>query len=102
MRLMSFLRLVLIGTVTAALALAQEPVYTIRVDVPIVSIDVAVYNSANQPVMSLGVDDFSIYEDGVLQQIRNFSAAVTPYNMLLLFDRSGSTESRWPLMQAAV
>src|SRR5262249_14285989 len=99
---MQLLRLLLLGTVTASWVLAQEPVYTLRVDVPIVSLDVSVFDAANKPVTSLSIDDFLVYEDGVPQQIRNFSPVATPYNILLLFDRSGSTQSRWTLMQSAV
>src|SRR6185436_2900064 len=43
-----------------------------------------------------------IYEDGVPQQIVHFLPVSTPYNVLLLFDRSGSTQDKWLLMQRAV
>jgi VWFA-related protein len=99
---MQLLRLLLLGIVSASSILAQEPVYTLKVEVPIVSLDVAVFDAANKPVTSLDVYDFLVYEDGVPQQIRNFSPVTTPYNILLLFDRSGSTQSRWMLMQSAV
>src|SRR5262245_5122899 len=99
---MQFLRLSLAATVSAAWLAAQEPVYTLKVNVPLVTVDVAVFDTANRPLTALSVEDFRVYEDGVPQQIRNFSSVSTAYNILLLFDRSGSTENQWPLMQRAV
>ena len=63
----------------------------------------------NRPVVHDGrpyplshVDDFELYEDGVRQEIGYFSPVSTPYNVFLLFDRSGSTQHKWPFMQRAV
>jgi len=50
---------------------------------------------------SLAANEFIILEDGVEQQIQVFNSVDTPYNILLLFDRSGSTENQWTLMQRA-
>src|SRR5436190_9539193 len=96
------LRLLLALTVTAALTLAQEPLYTLKIDVPVVLVDVAVFGADNKPVTSLNESDFVVLEDGIPQQLRSFSSVTAPYNILLLFDRSASTESRWNLMQMAV
>ena len=95
-------RLLLVLIVSGTMAGAQEPVYILRVDVPFISVDVSVADSAGKPVNDLTVDDFELYEDGVRQEIRYFSPVSTPYNILLLFDRSGSTQHKWPLMQRAV
>jgi VWFA-related protein len=99
---MQWIRPILIAAVSTTCVLAQESVYTLKVDVPVVSVDVAVFDADNKPVTLLGMEDFLIYEDGIPQQIRNFSPVSTPYNILLLFDRSGSTESQWKLMRSAV
>ncbi len=95
-------RLLLVLIVSGTMAGAQEPVYTLRVDVPFISVDASVTDSAGKPVNELTIDDFELYEDGVRQEIRYFSPVSTPYNILLLFDRSGSTQHKWPLMQRAV
>jgi len=87
-----------IGMVSAS---AQEPLFQVRVDVPLVSVDVRVTDSRNQPMTSLAEMDFIVVEDGVEQQIQAFSAVDTPYNILLLFDRSGSTQDQWTFMQRA-
>jgi VWFA-related protein len=95
-------RLLLLLIVSATLVLGQETVYTLRVDVPFVAVDVSVLDRSGRPVNNLAIDDFELYEDGIRQEIRYFTPVSTPYNILLLFDRSGSTQHKWPLMQRAV
>src|SRR5690349_7384608 len=99
MRLFRLVLLGLIGAFGAATSAAQEPVYAMRVNVGLVSLDVTVMDAQNQPMTSLLQRDFTIYEDGAEQDIKHFSSLDTPYNILLLFDRSGSTESQWRTMQ---
>jgi Ca-activated chloride channel homolog len=82
-----------------AVVLLQDPVLQLRVDVPLVSVDVKVLDSRGQPMTSLTAKDFIIAEDGVEQQVASFTSIDTPYNILLLFDRSGSTEELWTTMQ---
>lgn len=82
-----------------AAILGQDPVFQLRVDVPLVSVDVKVLDSRGQPMTSLTAKDFIIAEDGVEQQVASFTSIDTPYNILLLFDRSGSTEELWTTMQ---
>ena len=70
---------------------------------PYVLVDVTVQDKQNNKVVDdLSRHSFEIYEDGVPQEIRYFSPVSTPYNIFLLFDRSGSTQDKWPLMQRAV
>jgi Ca-activated chloride channel family protein len=95
------LLLALLATATAVAALAQDDVFKMRVDVQSVSLDVTVKNAAGEPIPSLRERDFSIYENGVEQEIKTFSAIDAPYNILLLFDRSGSTQDQWRTMQRA-
>jgi VWFA-related protein len=95
-------RLFLAFAVSATLVLGQETVYTLRVDVPLVPVDVSVSDPEGRPISDLGEEDFEVYENGVRQEIRYFTPVSTPYNILLLFDRSGSTQHKWPVMQRAV
>jgi len=101
MRLVRLLLLGLIGALSATGLPAQAPVYSMKVDVGLVSLDVTVMDAQNQPMTSLLQRDFTIYEDGEEQEIKNFSTLDTPYNILLLFDRSGSTQDQWKTMQRA-
>jgi VWFA-related protein len=75
--------------------------YSVRVDVPVVTVDVWV-NGSRGPVTDLKPDDFIVMESGVPQKITNFSPASMPFDVLLLFDHSGSTEKQWPLMRRAL
>jgi VWFA-related protein len=95
-------RLLAFAIVSGGLLSAQNPEYTLKVDVPYVSVDVTVQDPAGQTLNDLPQDAFELYEDSIRQSIRNFLPVSTPYNVLLLFDRSGSTQDKWPLMQRAV
>ena len=72
---------------------------TLNVDVPLVSVDVVVFDSDARPMTSLQERDFLIYEDGVEQKVQSFENTNAPYNILLLFDRSSSTQGQWKSMR---
>lgn len=95
------MRLFLAMILSAALASAQGGL-TIRVDVPLVSLDVTVTDAQGKPINTLTKDDFLIYEDDVAHEMHNFSAVDVPYNVLLLFDCSGSTKPQKELMTQAM
>jgi Ca-activated chloride channel homolog len=95
-------RLLVVVAVSASLVFGQETLYTLKVDVPLVAVDVSVMDRAGKSVNDLAQGDFEVYEDGVRQDLRYFTPVSTPYNILLLFDCSGSTQHKWPLMQRAV
>jgi len=88
--------------VSGAAVSGQTPDYILKVDVPFVSVDVTVQDPKGKPINDLSEDAFSVYENGVPQEIVSFLPVSTPYNILLLFDRSGSTQDKWLLMQRAV
>lgn len=92
-----------IGVLFAAGVLfAQDVPFVMKVDSNSISVEVSVTDSAKKPVSNLTRDAFSIYEDGKRQVLTGFNSVETPYSVLLLFDRSISTESQWPLLQAAL
>lgn len=102
MRFIDALVTTVLGVGVLAISLsAQDPVYTLRVDVPLVSVDVKVLDSRDQPMTSLTAKDFIVREDGAEQEIQVFTSVDTPNNILLLFDRSGSTQDQWTFMQRA-
>jgi Ca-activated chloride channel homolog len=98
----TFFRLLVAAIVSGALVSAQTPDYTLKVDVPYVSVDVTVQDSGGKALKDLSADAFTVYENGIRQEIMHFLPVSTPYNVLLLFDRSGSTQDKWLLMQRAV
>src|SRR5438477_9501499 len=96
------LRLAIVAFVSWAWLSAQQPDYTLRVDVPFIFVDVTVQGAGGTIIGDLPQHLFEIYENGIRQQIRYFLPVSTPYHILLLFDRSGSTQDKWLLMQRAV
>jgi len=87
---------------TAAVAVGQDSPLAIRLDVQLVTLDVGVFDADGRPVSDLTREDFLAYEDGVPQEIRNFSPADAPYSIQLLIDRSVSMQDHWPLMEPAL
>src|SRR5678816_4602553 len=86
----------------SGLTLAQNQPFTIRVDVPLVTVNVEVSDSFGRPVTNLQPDDFLIYEDGQLQSLQTFGSAESPYSLVLSFDCSESTAREFPLLNDAV
>ena len=81
---------------------AQDPVYKLTVNVPVVSLEAVVKDSNDRPLTHLSLADFDIYEDGVRQEIRYFEPSDTPRNILLVFDVTGVLESQKPFMVRAM
>ena len=81
--------------------LVQAQDFTLKVDVPVVSLDVSVLDPAGQPVDGLNPNDFELLEDGVPQEILYFGSSRSPYSVYLLFDSSGSTRHKWSFMRQA-
>jgi len=90
-----------LATALAAVALAQPPVEepqppptkdpVFSVDVPLVNVAFTVRDAAGGLLGGLSKSDFEVYEDGVRQEIRNFSRDQdTPLSLALVIDRSGS------------
>ncbi len=63
---------------------------TISVKVRMVQVDAVVRDRSGRMMENLRSEDFRIYEDGVLQQIQNFSRDELPIAVALVVDRSGS------------
>ena len=95
-------RLLVAAFVSGTWLSAQEPDYTLRVDVPFIFVDVSVQDTAGNIISDLPQNAFDLYENGTRQEIRYFGPVATAYNIFLLFDRSGSTQDKWFLMQRAV
>jgi Ca-activated chloride channel family protein len=63
---------------------------TIRVGVRMVQVDAVVRDRAGHMIDNLTVNDFRVYEDGVLQEVQNFSRDELPLAVAIVIDRSGS------------
>jgi len=68
--------------------------YTLRVDADLVILSATVLDSHNALVSRLVKEDFHIYEDHILQQIKDFSHEDIPVTVGLIIDNSGSMASK--------
>jgi len=99
-------RLALVG-VAAALALAggrgevraQQP--TFGVDIEVINLNVSVTDGRNRYVTDLARDDFSIFEDGVKQDISLFTHENLPISLVLMLDTSASMDEKLETAQQA-
>jgi Ca-activated chloride channel homolog len=73
---------------------AQDPQRpdTIKLNTSLVSVPVVVKDRANRFVTGLAERDFIVEEDGVRQEIAEFSSAEAPMSVVLLLDASLSTK----------
>ena len=80
---------------------AQDEDTVVRVDSSTVVLNATVLDGDGKFVSGLRRDQFSVYENGVRQEISYFSAAETPFAAVILIDTSGSMESRISMARAA-
>ena len=73
-----------------------------RADVDLVLVPVTVTDSFNRPVLDLPQQTFTLYEDGVEQQIRHFSCEDAPISVALVLDYSGSMKNKIEYEREAV
>lgn len=73
----------------------------IKVDTQIVEVPIVVTDKNGKPVLNLKQNNFTIYEDGKLQEVLDFSTTNEPFEVALLLDTSGSTRSDLQLIQRA-
>src|SRR3970040_2000073 len=75
--------------------------YTIRENVDFVVLHPTVKDRRGNLVSGLSKDNFQVYEDGVLQQIKYFSHEDIPVTVGLVVDNSGSMGRKRPEVIAA-
>jgi Ca-activated chloride channel family protein len=92
-----------LATFTAATAIPQEQSdrYQFRVTVDLISLNVTVTDTRNRFVTELLQNDFSVYEDGIGQEIAVFSREDLPIRMVLLMDTSASMDEKMGFAQEA-
>ncbi|HTH37576.1 MAG TPA: VWA domain-containing protein [Pyrinomonadaceae bacterium] len=73
----------------------------IRVDTELVEVPVVVTDRGGKPILDLKQSNFTVSEDGKLQQITDFSTSSAPFEVALLLDTSGSTRGELQLIQRA-
>jgi Ca-activated chloride channel family protein len=79
-----------LGMLCPETAWSQEAPRVIRVDVGLVLVNVALFDSRQQPMIGYQKGDIELYEDGVRQEITYFGRDDLPLNIALVLDVSGS------------
>jgi Ca-activated chloride channel homolog len=98
-----------LGTIVAVVlaAFVALPIFgqgdddVVRVDSSIVVLNATIRDASNRPVMGLRRADFKIFDNGVQQQIASFETQEAPFAAVVLFDTSGSMESRISIARSA-
>jgi Ca-activated chloride channel homolog len=98
-KLIRFILFSLIFTLAldSRISLAQEPAeQTLKLSTELVTLDAQIlHKKTGRAIGNLLKEDFSLYEDGVKQEITHFSQDKLPLSVLLLLDTSGSV---WDFM----
>jgi Ca-activated chloride channel homolog len=89
-RLSLILLLIVLTLSSVVFAQDDDPV---RVDSSIVRVNVGVVDDRGRPITTLDQSRFTVYEDGVKQEISRFVAAPAPFSVVMMLDMSGSTRS---------
>ena len=64
-----------------------------RIDSAIVRVNVGVVDDRGRSITTLDRSNFTIYEDGVKQEISRFEASSAPFSVVMMLDMSGSTKT---------
>jgi len=81
---------------------AQGPPPVIRVEVPLVTLEISVTDADGRPITTLTKDDFLVFENEQPQVIQVFAPVGAPYSVFILVDRSASMGSHWPIVRPAL
>src|SRR5215471_424180 len=92
-----FIAFVILCAVSGML-LSEDPLYTISVNVPLVSVDFTVTDMTGKPVTDLNRYDFDIFDNGERRAMQSFNPVKNPISMVLLLDCSESTRDRMTLL----
>ncbi|MBX3294567.1 MAG: VWA domain-containing protein [Acidobacteria bacterium] len=85
-----FIFIVLGVAASATLAQDDDP---IRVDAALVRLNIGVVDQRGRPITQLNRTNFSVFEDGVKQDIARFETTTAPFSVVVLLDMSGSTKT---------
>lgn len=99
--LRTFFFLALLAAYSCVNSFAQDEDKPITVDSAEVVINATIMDASGAVVTGLKRDQFSVYENGVKQDLSYFSSAETPFAAVILIDTSGSMETRLSMARAA-
>jgi len=93
--------LIIIVLVLSGFAAVQAQDEVIRIDSSIVRLNVGVVDQKGRPIINLDKGNFTVYEDGVKQDILRFEPTVAPFSVVMILDMSGSTIPMRQVMKQA-
>jgi VWFA-related protein len=91
----------ILGCLAAVPAHTQGQRPSFRTTIDIVSLNVTVIDGANRYIIDLEQPDFSVFEDGVKQDLVFFTRRPQPIALSLLLDSSASMEDKLETLQIA-
>ena len=100
LRTVGFVTLMAVAIQSSSLSQEQER-YTFRVEVDLIALNVTVADTRGRFVTDLLQEDFSVYEDGIGQEVSVFSREDLPIRMALLIDTSASMDEKMGFAQEA-
>jgi Ca-activated chloride channel family protein len=86
----SLVAAVLAASAAATLAAQNQEGFTFRSGVELINVTTTVTDENGRFVSGLGKEDFTVYEDGVRQEVTQFSNERVPVSLGLVLDASGS------------
>ncbi|MDT5060813.1 MAG: Ca-activated chloride channel [Acidobacteriota bacterium] len=78
-----------------------QDVETIKIETNLVTVPVIVSDRSDKYVADLKQEEFTVYEDGVKQDISFFETVTTPFHVVLMLDTSASTQEKFGQIQQA-
>jgi VWFA-related protein len=72
---------------------------SVKLETHLINMNVSATDKDGRAIPDLKREDFSVYEDGVKQQISFFSPERSPFNLVLLIDLSGSMRDEIELIK---
>ncbi len=90
MRFFKFFALAAIFVSASQISFGQDD-DPVRVDSSIVRLNIGVVDQRGRPITSLDRSSFTIFEDGIKQEISRFEPTVAPFSVVMILDMSGST-----------
>lgn len=88
-----FLALSIFLTLVFTVAGSAQVDDPIQVDSALVRLNIGVVDQRGRSITTLDASNFSVFEDGVKQQISRFETSSAPFSVVMLLDMSGSTKS---------
>lgn len=79
----------------------QQEMETVRVETNLVTVPVIVSDRDDRYITDLKQEDFTVYEDGVKQEVTFFETVTAPFNVVLMLDTSASTQEKLGQIQQA-